>query len=48
MKRVFALLSLVVVLGAAALAQRATTAKNADCPGCDKCPLCPDGCCPGK
>lgn len=48
MKRVFALLSLAVVLGAAALAQTAKTAKNADCPGCDKCPLCPDGCCPGK
>lgn len=44
MKRVFAVVSLVVVLGAAALAQKAATTKSADCPGCDKCPLCPDGC----
>lgn len=46
MKRVFALAALAVVLGAAALAQKSATAKNAGC--CDNCPTCPDGCCPGK
>lgn len=45
MKRVLAIASLVMVLGVGALA---ATTKSADCAGCDKCPLCPDGCCPGK
>jgi hypothetical protein len=45
MKRVLAVLSLVMVLGVGAFA---ATTKNADCPGCDNCPSCPDGCCPGK
>lgn len=49
MKRVIAMVSLALVVGAAALAaQKVTTAKCADCPGCDKCPLCPEGCGPGK
>jgi hypothetical protein len=45
MKRVITIASLVMVLGVAAVA---ATTKSADRACCDNCPLCPDGCCPGK